>query len=260
MMPSMWPIEQCSGVASTHLLAVDRVRQGLATAPFVLVSCDQQAGVGQHGRQWVSCGDGLAMSLAWPERVDQAHHGLPFGALPPWPTWLALLVLQTLEPRLPVETAKGLALKWPNDLYCHGRKAGGVLVQRLNRGAQAWLVAGIGLNGRWRVPMPEGIQAMGLLEAADPALQVIDWVGPLVEAVAGLAMAPQLDAQALAQSYARWDAHLGAQILLVGAREQLEGRSEGVTPDGRLRLRLADGALVERALGEVSLRPAGCRP
>ncbi len=253
----MWPIEQCSGVASTHLLAVERVRQGLATAPFVLVSRDQQAGVGQHGRQWVWCGDGLAMSLAWPERADQVHLGLPFGALPPWPTWLALRVLQTLEPRLPAETAKGLALKWPNDLYCHGRKAGGVLVQRLNRGAQAWLVAGIGLNGRWRVPMPEGLQATGLLEAADPALQVTDWVAPLVDAVAALAMAPQLDAQALAQSYAQWDAHLGAQIVLVGVQEQLEGRSEGVTPDGRLRLRLANGALVERALGAVSLRPGG---
>jgi BirA family biotin operon repressor/biotin-[acetyl-CoA-carboxylase] ligase len=256
----MWPIEQCSGVASTHLLAVDRVRQGLATAPFVLVSCDQQAGVGQHGRQWVSCGDGLAMSLAWPERVDQAHHGLPFGALPPWPTWLALKVVQTLMTRLPAETAKGLALKWPNDLYCHGRKAGGVLVQRLNLGQGAWLVAGIGLNGRWRVPMPEGLQAIGLLEAADLTLQVTDWIGPLVEAVADLALAPQVNARALAESYAGWDAHLGAQIVLVGAREQLEGRSEGVTPDGRLRLRLADGALVERALGEVSLRPAGYRP
>jgi Biotin-(acetyl-CoA carboxylase) ligase len=254
MMPSMWPIEHCLAVGSTHLLAMERVREGRSRTPFALVSREQTGGLGQHGRAWVSCGDGLALSLAWPQLPGQVVQGLSEDTPPPWPTWLGVAVVEVLCTRIPAQASAGLALKWPNDILCHGHKAGGVLVQRLTVSGQGWLVAGIGLNGRWRVPKPDGLNAVGLLELAAPSASVMEWVVPLVQAVASLAQAPQIDALAQSSAHAQWDAHIGEPVVLLASSERLEGHSEGVAPDGRLRLRLADGRLVARALGAVSRR------
>lgn len=96
------------------------------------------------------------------QRVWNDEHGTDiaatfrFHASTPSPIALAaavpLCVLQAIEPHL----GRGLSLKWPNDVFCDGRKLAGVLIDADGKGQYA---IGIGINvNRTRFPRElEGI-------------------------------------------------------------------------------------------------------
>ncbi|NDY43294.1 biotin--[acetyl-CoA-carboxylase] ligase, partial [Dissulfurirhabdus thermomarina] len=96
----------------------------------------QDRGRGRRGRSWCSPpGHGLYLSVLVPRPEPAA--------------WLPLVA--GLAAAEAVETAAGRAgadpplvrLKWPNDLYCRGRKIGGILCEAADR--DLWVV-GIGIN------------------------------------------------------------------------------------------------------------------
>ncbi|HEX71774.1 MAG TPA: biotin--[acetyl-CoA-carboxylase] ligase [Candidatus Hydrogenedentes bacterium] len=113
----------------------------------VFVAERQSAGRGRHGARWHSApGLGLwfSVSLKGPSR------GLMFAA--------SLAVRDAARPRAE------LAIKWPNDLLCGGRKVCGILVEH----REGWSAVGIGINVRHRPEdFPEELRATaGSLESA----------------------------------------------------------------------------------------------
>jgi len=96
----------------------------------------QTAGRGQYGSRWLSKGSqNLTLSVifypVWLETIAQFYLSMA----------VALALRDTLLPYLPV------TVKWPNDIYVHGRKTAGVLIQNAigGSGLQSSVV-GIGLN------------------------------------------------------------------------------------------------------------------
>ena len=112
----------------------------------------QSAGAGRKGRRWLAPpGAALLFTAILPRRVEAA-------ALWAVPFWIALGVAQGVEK----SCGARLELVWPNDLFVHGGKAGGILsVARIN-GNDAWVGCGVGLN----VVRPTGDSE---LDALDPA-------------------------------------------------------------------------------------------
>ena len=112
----------------------------------VVIAEHQTAGRGRQGRSWHSpAGLGLYLSLL-------LRPGLPAGRLSGLTLALGVSAAETAEriSGIPVE------VKWPNDLYCRGRKTGGILTELHTIG---WLVqtvvVGLGLNVNNRDLPPE---------------------------------------------------------------------------------------------------------
>lgn len=104
----------------------------------------QRKGRGTRGRSWLSAEGNIQMTVAL--------------ALPP-PGRLRLLALETglvlherLREALPETKARGLVLKWPNDILLEGAKAAGVLIETLPGHA----LVGIGINAADAPALPEG--------------------------------------------------------------------------------------------------------
>jgi BirA family biotin operon repressor/biotin-[acetyl-CoA-carboxylase] ligase len=101
-----------------------------------LVAEFQTAGAGRKARPWIaSPGSSLLFTTILPEAVG-AH------ALWAVPFWIALAVANAAENVAGVR----LDLVWPNDLFIHGRKLGGILSVARVAGDVAWVGCGVGLN------------------------------------------------------------------------------------------------------------------
>lgn len=267
----MWSLENVGAVASTQQSARDRVQahpsHPLASARSCFFSTEQQAGVGQHGRQWVHAGEALACSFAWPEppavepqavEPPSVKHPHSDPSARPWPLWVSLAAAEAAEDALELPR-HAIGLKWPNDLLWREKKCGGVLVTRLRVRGVAWLIAGIGLNLRW-THRPEGFEASGLLEPGDRPWDA-DLRDRLLERL-GCSLAPLTehlpDRGSWQAGFAQRDWLLGQPVSIhqPSTREPLwEGVAEGVNALGQLQVSAGHGLLRAFSIGEASPRP-----
>src|SRR5262249_54444588 len=107
---------------------------------------EQTAGRGRQGNSWVSLPGNLFMTIILRPTVNVAQIGQ-----------LSLLIGVALSNVLGtfVPAVNDIRLKWPNDIYINGKKAGGILIETESQGMLQvpWSVVGIGLN---IVDAPEG--------------------------------------------------------------------------------------------------------
>jgi BirA family biotin operon repressor/biotin-[acetyl-CoA-carboxylase] ligase len=105
----------------------------------VVVANAQSAGRGRHGRTWISpAGAGLYVSAV----LRPAGQALQL-----------LTIAAGVAAAEGIQSATGLAasVKWPNDVYAHGRKVAGILAEASSSdgaGAIQHVVVGAGINVR----------------------------------------------------------------------------------------------------------------
>ena len=210
----------------------------------------QHAGRGRRGRRWIApFGAGVALSVAWTFR-DGA------GAL----AALSLAVGVAVARALGRAGARGVALKWPNDLWFEDRKIGGVLIElRAEAGGPAHVVIGVGVNVALTVEARRDIEAGGNVVAAvadacgaAPSRNLL--VGAILDEL--LSMLGEFEREGFAAFREAWtalDALAGRPVRVLLAADAVCGRSRGVDRDGALLLETEDG--VRRFVsGEASLR------
>ena len=156
-----------------------------------------------------------------------------------------------------VEATTGLqvGLKWPNDVVQDGAKLGGILTEVGLEGAQvAYAVVGIGLNVNLdptRLPGTLLLPATSLSHLLGREVDRIELLRALLEAIERR----YLVLQAGATPQAEWAERLitlGHRVRVSLDDRLLEGVAEGVTADGALLVRLADGRLETILAGDVS--------
>lgn len=257
-------------MASTNTELIARGRRG-ETAPTLLVACRQTAGRGRHGRNWQAWpGDSLTFSLGLPMRLEAVPGGgsalsLAVGLAAAQAIDEGMLGLQQPPSHAPI------GLKWPNDLWHHGRKLGGILIEASPAPGLAdderWVVIGIGLNVRESSHTLAGTAALlagtaaAELGAAPTAGQVWSWVAPaLLRAVRAFeteGFAP------LKAAYAQRDVLAGQQVglwttpgqgPLSGEAPSQTGVAIGVTESGALLVHTPSGDVQSWRSGEVSVR------
>ena len=141
----------------------------------------------------------------------------------------------------------GALVKWPNDVLLDGRKVAGVLVE--GRPQERWAVVGVGVNAAIEPAAlpPELRDRAGTLGLASK--QLGDAQRELLAALEQrLGEAPAATLAALRER----DALLGAPVSWAGG----SGTGAGITGDGALRVRAADGTESALDAGEVHLGPA----
>jgi BirA family biotin operon repressor/biotin-[acetyl-CoA-carboxylase] ligase len=231
---------------NTRLLASPPPPPGSADICFSEL---QHAGRGRRGRRWIApFGAGLAFSVAW--TFGDGARTLPA---------LSLAVGVAVSRALVRGGARGVTLKWPNDIWFEDRKIGGVLIElRAEASGPAHVVIGIGINVALPAEARREIEACGVSVAAVTDACV---TAPSRNAVAGaildelLSMLEQFEREGFAAFRDAWmalDGLSGRPARVVLADTAMVGTARGVDPDGALLLDTGDQ--VRRFVsGEASL-------
>jgi len=232
-----WPgfsIEILPEIDSTNSELMRRARQG-SQDPILLLAERQSAGRGRQGRAW----------------VGQPGHALTFSiGLPYHPSnWSGLSLAVGLS--LAESLGEDIQLKWPNDLWCHQRKLGGILIEAASQGDQSYAVIGIGLNIQLpankdlRTP-PAALSEFWQGVSAPLALERV--VKPLLDALRSF------EANGFSPLQERFNARDALCGLEVTTSDGLFGLCAGVDDQGAMQIDTPEGR-VKVSSAEVSVRP-----
>ena len=202
------------------------------------IRADQQtAGRGRQGRPWVSpTGNLYASGLVRLRPCD-----------PPAPTLGFVAGLALHQAISAHASAEALRLKWPNDLFAHGAKLAGILLER----AGDAVAVGVGVN---LTHHPPGLDQ----PATDLRLLTGRQFAPedMAEALVGhfshwLACWRQGGLAALLPAWEARTYSPGTPLRVRQGSQMLEGRFARLAADGALLLRLPDGDLRAIHAGDV---------
>lgn len=211
----------------------------------------QSGGRGRQGRVWASPpGANLYLSLARRFQGGLARLG-----------GLSLAVGVAVAESLQALGATDVRVKWPNDLVVADgdalRKLGGILIEGGLQDGGARAVIGLGLNVRMPAQATDAIDQpwTDLHVRLGDALPSRNAIGAAILTASADAL-ERFDAEGLAPflpRFAALDALSGTEISATIAGRIVDGVACGLTEDGALRLRAANGETILRA-GEVSVR------
>lgn len=233
---------------STNDLAAERARQG-APEGLVIFAEKQTQGRGRMQRGWES----------------KDHQGLWFSFLLrcPLPTRAAsqLTIMTTLAVlrALHAATQLPLRIKWPNDIYCRGKKIAGILTEiegDLDRIHHAVIGVGINVNHGEEdfspairnqassLSLASGGQSFHRPELAVKILESIDRHYELLQ---------NGSFQNFLHEWEEWDDVLGKQISIRTGDRTLHGQASHLDDDGALVIRLDSGVKERITSGDLHI-------
>lgn len=244
-------VEIFDDIDSTNAYLMQQA-QAKPEARMLAVAERQSAGRGRRGRVWQSpYGKNLYFSLSWPFSGGAAAlEGLSLAVG---------VVLAEVIAEQGLAGDKRIALKWPNDVLCEGKKLAGILLEMQGDAAgDCQVVIGIGLNVNMSPGDVEGIdQPWTSLYALSGARQQRTMVlASLLPRLA--AMLQDFSREGFAVVRARWqglDAFAGQHVVLSQGENMIFGTAAGVDERGALLLDI-DGSTRSFHGGELSLRLA----
>ena len=229
-------------VPSTMDEAARLARDGAADGT-VVVAESQTSGRGRFGRNWVSPGGNIYMSVVFRPSVD----ALPFLSI-----LAGVATVQTIRKT----TGLSPTIKWPNDVMLYGKKVSGILVESVMEGeAVCYAVLGIGLNVALDPSQSEetsGI-ATSLEAASGKDLMREEVLRQLLQDLDSLYLKLCQGQTPLEPWRAMLDT-LGQNVRVSWRDEAYSGLAEGIDQLGNLQLRLEDGRLMTMTAGDVTLR------
>ena len=188
-----------------HLASVASTQDVARDLPIgsVVVADHQTAGRGRSSHRW-EAPPGAALLVSF--------------VLPPNPLLSLVAGVAAAE-----ACARGVRLKWPNDLLLEGRKVGGILVEA----SPARAICGIGINLTWA---PEGAARLD-----EPRDQLLERLRPAIE---------RWSSAPAAQLLARWrelSDTIGKKVRVELPDRIVEGTANDIDASGAL---VVDGVLI----------------
>jgi len=240
-------IEVLDECPSTSTVLAERAAAG-APHGTVLACEHQSAGRGRRGHSWVSVvGGSVAFSILW--RFPRGAGGLG---------GLSLAVAVGAAKALERLGTHGVAVKWPNDLYCEGRKLGGILIE--SSGAilgPSSVIVGVGINVRLGAQARDriGVPATDIASHSERVPSRASVLVAALESIAGvLARFSREGFAPFREEWLQRHAWKGRRVALSqGGRRVAEGKVVGVAEDGALML-ASVGGIESFHSGELSLR------
>ncbi|MGC8773876.1 MAG: biotin--[acetyl-CoA-carboxylase] ligase [Chlorobaculum sp.] len=241
-------------IDSTNLLARASAREG-AVEGTVVVADSQTGGRGRMRRAWVSpAGVNLYCSIVLRPPVPSVR-------VPEVPLVAAAAIHEAVTQECP-----GLAafIKWPNDIITGGRKLCGILCEMESEpDCTHFVVVGFGLNVNLD-PVPEELREIATSIAIETGSRMSR--ARLLAAVLNRfeqLYRDWLEKENLAFILPYLEAHAwlkGRELKIEQFNTVLTGTEAGLSPQGHLLLRTADGALLPVTSGEAHLLPVNHEP
>lgn len=125
-------------VDSTNNYAMAMIRKGAAIDGNAVFTLEQTHGKGRPGKTWKSNkAENIILSIILQMQWLPLLHQFELSAA------VAVACLDFMKKY----TATEISVKWPNDIFINDRKAGGILIENVVKGAfWQWAVIGVGMN------------------------------------------------------------------------------------------------------------------
>ena len=215
---------------------------------FVCLAEAQTSGRGRRGRNWVSpYGASLYLSMHWAFTMGyQALNGLSLV--------VGVAVIEALK-KTGILHAK---VKWPNDIYVHGKKLAGILIEVEGQiGAACSGVIGIGIN----VDLPDSMTQIDqpFTDMQSLLQHNIDrnkFAALLIDEL--LVTMSTFEKSGLEPFIAPWqaaDVYANKPIKLLIGQNTIEGIARGIDNSGAILIETPEGLRAYQG-GEISVRPA----
>ncbi len=220
-----------------------------AAVPLVILASAQTEGRGRRGRVWHSPPAGnLYSTFVFRPKLEPAR-------LQDFTLWMGLNICELVSNFTKLEPG----LKWPNDLYVNGRKAGGMLTEaRIDADQIRDLVFGLGLNLNGRAAaLPRELQktAISLADATGAPLDLNRFAAALIGRVLS-AYDQFLEGDyrdKFAALWKRYDVLRGRPVSVTQGTRTVAGTATGIDNEGSLIVRLTSGRAERFRAGEVTL-------
>lgn len=239
-------------VDSTNSEAERQLATG-APVPLVILARAQTQGRGRRGRTWHSPANGsLYSTFVFRPQLEPAR-------LQDFTLWMGLNICELVANFCKIKPG----LKWPNDLYLDGRKAGGMLTEaRIDADQIRDLVFGLGLNlngvvGDW--PRELARTATSLAAAAGTPVDINRFAAALIGRVLAAygQFVEQTHRDKFAELWARFDVLRGQPVTVVQGLRTVTGTATGIDDEGSLVVKLTTNQTERFRAGEVTLgKPA----
>jgi BirA family biotin operon repressor/biotin-[acetyl-CoA-carboxylase] ligase len=228
---------------STNDHAAELRRRGVLFAPAVVLTGRQIAGRGRGSNAWWSAAGSITVTFVFPVEEHLSPHQVPL---------LAGLAVRDAAAELLGD--EKVALKWPNDVLCDGRKLAGLLCERVSK---ADLIGvGLNVNNDPRSAPPALRKQITSLSAV--ARREIPLNDALVALASHLHRAMSRRGERLfVETLNRYDRHhalVGRKVSVVeaGSGTLVSGKCAGLDSSGRLVLR--DGKITRTVIaGQVRM-------
>ncbi|MCE9528396.1 MAG: biotin--[acetyl-CoA-carboxylase] ligase [Planctomycetales bacterium] len=136
--PHVAALEHHEQIGSTSDRALELARQDQLALPMLILTDQQTGGRGRGSNQWWAAAGSLTFSLLIDsQQLDIASQKWPVLSLS-----TGLAICEALEQIAP---GGDFGVKWPNDVYCAGRKLCGILIESPSA-SRGRVIVGIGLN------------------------------------------------------------------------------------------------------------------
>jgi BirA family biotin operon repressor/biotin-[acetyl-CoA-carboxylase] ligase len=232
-------------IASTNTLAMEMAAQGAAEGTTVIAE-SQTGGKGRLGRKWISPKGNLYLSVIL--RPNMPLHKAPLITL-----MGAVAVASAIRRTCGVQAV----IKWPNDILIAGKKASGLLTEMsAEQDRIRHIVLGIGVDVNMDIDeLPAEVREFATTLAAECGRK-IDRLSLLRQLIRELDAWYQAFLAAEKDVLAEWKAlnvTIDNSVAVSGAGETFQGLAQGIDDEGRLIVRLDDGAIRTVAAGDVSI-------
>lgn len=232
---------QLDEVDSTNNYAMRLIDDDKAQNGQIVSARLQLKGRGQRSKEWIAAKDkSIAMSIL-------VEPNLPLSKMIAFNKAVAVAILQAIHSFYP---SLQCAIKWPNDIICGDKKAGGVLIENVIRGQQwAHSVIGIGINIFQEGPFADLPQAGSLLHEGSKPNDIHELMIELYAAI--LKQITTFNEEEITHFYHTF-LYKKAQLQQFKSEELIwEARIDGVDENGNLILTKTDGSILHLKHGEA---------
>ncbi len=232
-------------IDSTNRVALQLGHEGEAHGTVVLAE-EQSAGRGREGRAWHSeRASGIYMTVLLRPEISPTEAPL-------------LTLLAGLAARDAIAEQTGITpdLRWPNDLLLGGKKLGGILTEMHAEPERIrFVIIGIGLNVN-HARMPDKLEEIATslrMETGrshsrlELAVKLLGRLESYYNQFLKQGSRSILDRFAEVSSFAR-----GKRVRIANGRETFVGTTDGLAPNGLLRVKREDGRIETVISGDVA--------
>jgi BirA family biotin operon repressor/biotin-[acetyl-CoA-carboxylase] ligase len=229
---------------STNSRAKELAKQGEAEGSLVITE-KQTRGRGRMGRQWHSPpGLNILFSVLFrpPFSIDRVFS-------------LTMLTAASLVDAIEEITGLTTLIKWPNDIFCNGRKMAGILTEfSADASTLEYVVVGIGINANWDLRTRQELQGI--------ATSLMNELGrPVSRAsiLSGILEAMEKNYRLLlkgddAPIRDRWDSHsmvVGREVMIDPEGARKRAKVTGIDTNGALLIEEEGGRASSLVCGDV---------
>lgn len=233
-------------VGSTNTEAINHAKQG-ADEGLCILSKQQTAGRGRHGRQWISEKDaGLYFSLVLRPKIENKF--LPLITL-----MTAVAVYDSLAESFQLKPD----IKWANDIHIEGKKISGILAEMTETGKGLAVIVGIGVNLKSSNFPPELKDAVTSVEQETNQIpDVENLLQTLTRTFAEFyrMLKSEKGAEKIRREWARRSSYFnGKSVRVVLVNETIFGTTRGLEENGALRVETVSGEIKIVQAGDVEM-------